>query len=94
MKTLDNVGVTFVNIVLGRGSFNGNVNLTLGVMTFEPKDDGTIDLNPEINARLRMDIPCARQLRDNLDELLASIDNPKAPDAKANGAELPSETVN
>ena len=75
MKSTDHVGVTFVNTVLNRGIFNGVVNLSLGVLQFTPSDDGTtVDPDPVIAARLRMDKICARQIRDALSELLEMID--------------------
>ena len=39
----DDVGVTFVNAVLGRGMLNGIVNLQFGVLNFDAREDGTID---------------------------------------------------
>ncbi len=74
---VDNVGVTFVNLLLGRGVLNGVVNLTFGVLDFTPdmqKPNG-VDMDAVIAARLRMDIPCARQLYDTLGKLLDSIDS-------------------
>ena len=35
-------------------------------------------MDPVISARLRMDIPCARQLHQSLGELLDAIDNKSA----------------
>ena len=75
MKSVDQVGVTFVNAVLGRGVLNGVVNLTLGVLQFTPDDEGKV-IDPDIGvaARLRMDLVCARQMHESLGELLTLID--------------------
>lgn len=74
MKSMDNVGITFVNVVLGRGVFNGVVNLQFGALPFGVKEDGKIDTETVVACRLRMDIPCAVQLRDNLNELFKMIE--------------------
>jgi|ERR1035437_3746491 hypothetical protein len=75
MKSVDNVGVTFINTVLGRGVINGVINLTLGVLLFTPDDEGkVIDPDIRVAARLRMDQVCARQLHETLGDLLALID--------------------
>ncbi len=73
----DNVGVTFVSLLVGRGILNNVVNLTFGTFNFSPDtdQDNGIDMDAVISARLRMDIPCARQLHKSLSELLDSIDN-------------------
>ena len=75
MKVADQVGVTFVNTVVNRGIFNGVINLSFGVLNFTPSEDGqTIEPDPVIAARLRMDKICARQLRDVLSDLLDMIE--------------------
>lgn len=74
VKSMDNVGITFVNAVLGRGVFNGVVNVQFGALPFGVKDDGTIDTEMVVACRLRMDVQCAVQLRDNLNELLKMIE--------------------
>lgn len=90
MKVSDNVGITFVNTVMNRGVFNGIINLNLGVFNFTPADDGSIDFDPVIAARLRMDEAAAAQIRDTLDDLLKQIarmrDTPQP-------AETPEEVV-
>ena len=79
MKSVDNVGVTFINTVLGRGIINGVVNLTLGVLLFTPDDAGkVIDPDIRVATRLRMDQVCARQLHETLGDLLALIDKSDA----------------
>ena len=85
MKTSDQVGITFANLVLGRGVYNGVVNITLGAMHFTPDGDKSVDPDPVIVSRLRMDIPSAAALRDALDGLLKSIEVP-GPDVTKNGS--------
>lgn len=75
MHSSDEVGVTFVNTVIGRGILNGVCNLSFGVFNFTPSEDGkTVDLDPVVAVRLRMDKICATQLRDVMNELLATIE--------------------
>lgn len=74
MKSLDQVGITFINGVLGRGVFNGVVNLQLGAAPFDITDDKTISEDMVPVCRLRMDIPCARALHEQLGLLLTDID--------------------
>lgn len=80
MKSTDNVGITFANLVLGRGIVNGVVNITLGANEWNPDPETEkVDPSPAIVSRLRMDVVCAKALRDNLNELLASIETPAPP---------------
>jgi hypothetical protein len=74
MKTKDDVGVEFVNAVVGRGTYNGVVNLSFSTFNFTPDDKGNVELDPVISVRLRMDRACAAQLRDVLNDLFASIE--------------------
>lgn len=69
MKSTDNVGITFANLVLGRGIMNGVVNVTLGAYEFNPDGD-KVEPSPAIVSRLRMDVVGATALRDALTELL------------------------
>lgn len=86
MKATDNVGITFANLVLGRGIFNGVVNVTLGAYEFNPDDKGEkVEPSPVIVSRLRMDVVCARAVRDALNELLLSLEAP----APGNGVAEP-----
>ena len=78
MKSEDQVGVTFVNTVIGRGIFNGVVNLSFGVFNFTPNDEGQVDVDPAIACRMRMDRVCATQLRNALNDLLAAIEQADA----------------
>jgi len=89
MKTTDNVGFTFANIVIGSGAYHGIVNVTLGALPFNPTDDGTVSTEIVITSRLRMDVACAERLRDELDSLLSKIKNPVTAESVAatNGAE-------
>lgn len=76
MKTIDQTGVTFVNQVLGRGVLNGVVNVQLGTWLFSGKEDGSVDPELAVSCRLRMDVVCAKALRDNLTELLLAVETP------------------
>lgn len=82
MKSVDSVGITFANLVLGRGINNGVVNITLGAYEFNPEDDGkTIDPSPVIVCRLRTDMPFLRTLHKVVGDMLNAIDNPGKPNA-------------
>lgn len=100
MKANDNVGVTFVNAVIGSGTFNNVINLTLGVCLFTPDPESNkVEDDVVVAARLRMDPLCARQLRDTLTRLLeATAITPPPEEAASNGAtstEAPAtETIN
>lgn len=78
MKTIDGVGITFVNAVINRGSLNGVINLTLGVCPFTPDENGVISAEMVVAARLRMDRMCAVQLRDELNSLIENLDKADA----------------
>lgn len=78
MKSTDQVGITFVNTVLGRGILNGIVNVQLGALQFSESDDGKVDPDLVVACRLRMDRICAKHLRDQLDELLAMVEKAEA----------------
>lgn len=87
MKNQDNVSVTFVNTVVGRGILNGVINLSFGVFNFTPSEDGKeVDVDPTIACRLRMDKVCAIQLRDVMNDLLAVIEKSEA---SLPGSEMP-----
>ena len=73
MKSIDEVGITFANVVVGSGSLNGVVNVQLGAVIFAPADDGKIVGEVMECCRLRMDVPCAVALRDALNGVLDSI---------------------
>jgi hypothetical protein len=78
MKPTDQVGVTFVNAVTGRGILNNVVNVQLGVLNFDRESEGKINTDLVPACRLRMDKMCAKQLRDCLDDLLTMIDKAEA----------------
>lgn len=75
MKSTDNVGITFANLLVASGTYNGVINATLAAYGFEPTADDKVDPSPMITCRLRMDRMCAVQLRDRLTEILAAMDN-------------------
>lgn len=84
MKSIDQTGVTFVNLVLGRGILNGVVNVQLGTWLFGSKESGDgVDPEPTVSCRLRMDVACAKALRDNLTELLLAVETPVATEGAA-----------
>ena len=64
------VPVIFVNQVAGAGHCNGVANFTFVTAQFTPNDDATVDSDPIISARLRMDLACVQQLRDACDTIL------------------------
>lgn len=64
-----NAPVTFVNTVINQGHFNAVVNVTLGTYNFTPVS-GKVEPDLVITSRLRMDLACAKQLRDALDAIL------------------------
>jgi hypothetical protein len=74
MKSTDNVGITFVNAVTGRGILNNVVNVQLGALTFDATEEGQISDQLVVACRLRMDRACAQQLHDTLGDLLAAIE--------------------
>jgi hypothetical protein len=79
MNTMDNIGATFVNTVIGRGSLNGVINVSFATFNWTPSDDGSrVDPDPVISCRLRMDKLCAIQLRDVMNELISSIEEAEA----------------
>ena len=88
MKSTDKVGITFANLVLGRGILNGVVNVTLGAYEFNPDESvHGVDPAPAIVSRLRLDITCAKSLRDALDDLLKAIEAPMPPAPELEGAD-------
>ncbi len=70
----NNVEIVFVNQVLGQGHVNGVINLTMGAARFTPSSaTGEVEVDMVVASRLRMDLVCAQQLRDSLDELLKKV---------------------
>ena len=78
MKSTDEVGITFANLLVASGVYNGVVNASFASYQFTPTPDGKIDPDPVVTARLRMDIVCAKQLRDRLIEILDMVDKTQA----------------
>lgn len=79
MKSIDNVGVTFVNVVMGRGVLNGVVNVQFGSYQFTPSEDGKfVEPDLVLSSRLRMDRVCAQQLHEALGSLLEIIEKTEA----------------
>ena len=95
MKANDNVGVTFVNAVIGSGILNNVVNLTLGVCLFTPDTESNkVEDDIVVASRLRMDPLCARQLLETLTRLLEVTAVPPQPENSV-AAEAPvTETIN
>lgn len=93
MKPIDNVGVTFVNAVVGQGTLNGVVNVSLGVFLFTPGDADKVEPDLVTTVRLRMDQLCARQLHESLGKLLELIDKtePETRGASTNGVAAPAQ---
>ena len=84
----------FVNVVLGRGMSNNVVNVTLATYFWSPYGE-KVDPDLRITSRLRMDLVCAVQLRDTLNELLDSLAKSAALAAKSNGVDhTERETIN
>lgn len=69
-----NTEVTFVNFVVASGLHNGVVNLTLAQTRFTPTPNGDVDPDCIIASRLRMDLQCAAQLRDQLNRVLGEAE--------------------
>lgn len=94
MKSSDNVSVTFVNSVVGRGILNGIVNLSFAVFNFTPSDDGkSVEVDPTIACRLRMDKTCAVQLREVLSKLIADVEEAEQNIAMGISNEAPADGV-
>ena len=74
MRSMDNIGITFVNTLIGRGILNGIVNLSFAAFNFTPDDQGAVSADPAVACRLRMDKVCAVQLRDALNDLITIIE--------------------
>lgn len=62
--------VIFVSQTVGTGFLNGVCNVTFATARFTPVE-GKITPDLVISARLRMDLFCVQQLRDQLDSILA-----------------------
>ena len=96
MKPTDEI--TFANMLVASGIYNNNVNLTLATFRFTPTADGKVDPDPVVTANLRIDLGCARQIRDRLTDLLTSVERTQAVPAQAqnpavNGHDRPVDEV-
>ena len=68
----------FVNDLVGSGQINGVVNLTFATAMFTPTQDGKIDPDIVITARLRMDFYCVQQVHAALGRLIEQNTTPPA----------------
>ena len=93
-KSIDSVGVTFVNLVTGRGALNNVVNIQFGTYLFTANEEEQ-KVEPDLvtSCRLRMDYACAHQLYESLGNLLDGI--AKEQEALASGlSAVPAERPN
>ena len=96
----DAVGITFANVVINHGIYNNVINVNFGVYNFELNDKDKIEAAMVISSRLRMDLGCAKALRDALIGLLAPIEKQEAETRailrkSSNGLDIPvEETIN
>lgn len=94
MQSMDTVGVTFVNGLIGRGIQNNVVNLQFGTFVYSPAANGKeIDRDLRVSCRLRMDVLAAQELYLALGELLASISEQAAEIAPVPGEQAPAPTT-
>lgn len=75
--------VDFVTTLVGAGELNGVVNITFGTLLLTPTVEKT-EPDLAISCRLRMPVPCARELRDALNRMFE--ETPVSPEAALNGA--------
>lgn len=89
--TMDNVGVTFVNIVTNQGMYDGVFNINFATALFSPIGQDKIDTELVIACRLRMGKECLLQLKASVDALVDRfLSNPvPMPDAPAAGDNTP-----
>lgn len=76
MKNQDDIGIVFVNSIAARGLFNNVANLSFSAYNFTPNDEGTVDPDPVIVCRLRMDKGCLEQLHRVSGDLLKLMEEP------------------
>lgn len=65
------VPVVFANQVTVTGFLNGNVNVTLAVAQFTENDEGDVQPDLVVAARLRFDLCCAQMLYQRLGHILS-----------------------
>lgn len=63
----------FVNSVVGSGHLGSVANVTFATFQFTPSGGTTVDPDPVISCRLRMDLSCLEQLRDTCNDLLSKL---------------------
>lgn len=66
--------VVFAGALVASGHLNGVVNLTFATPRFTPDAKGGIDNDFIVASRLRMDIVCAMQLRDQIDRIIKQVE--------------------
>lgn len=71
IKDPHSVPVTFCSQVVGAGHLNNVVNVTMATARFTPDNDGGVDPDFVVSARLRMDLFCAQQLHEQLGQIIA-----------------------
>lgn len=77
----DRCPVTFVNAVAVTGFANGVVNVAMSTFGYTPEVQGdktVVASDIHVTANLRMDLFCAQQLRDHLDQIIQEHTKPTA----------------
>lgn len=87
MKNQDDVGITFVNTILGRGILNGIINISFSAFNFSPDGNEGIEADPVVACRLRMDRVCLKQLHDVTADLLKAIERAETPQVETSAME-------
>lgn len=83
MKPADQIGFTFVTVILSYGFSDGIVNIAIGAQPFDPMEGEKIDVTPTITGRLRLTEPAARNLHDLLGKVLHNMDAARASNGKS-----------
>lgn len=91
MKAVDNVGVTFVNAIIGRGTLNNVVNIQFGTYLFTPGEE-KVEPDLAVSCRLRMDRACAVQLYETLGSLIETIAREEAALSEEEASSAPAQT--
>lgn len=73
------VPVVFVNELIGAGFLNGVVNLTFATAQFTPLTDGSVEVDPVVSSRLRMDLVVAQHVHEQLGRILKDQTVPATP---------------
>lgn len=91
MKKQDDIGIIFVNSIAARGLYNNVVNMSFSAFNFTPNEEGSVDPDPVIVCRLRMDKGCLIQLQQVTEALLKLMDEPPVePEPQTEGVILKS----